>query len=293
MNLTRINGQHLFPALFNTHPSLAEYRGQRWLTYRHEPLGVPRDSGTRVAICECDEQWEPIAGTNRLVQIPLTEIPGGDKVAEDARLFYHDCSLWLSATNRQSLGIAPIRCGAIEDWKIPEAAFRWIKITDPQPIEKNWPFFEHEGVLYGSRWINGARGHEVCRLKEDGYAEPAFQSGARWDWPWGVIHGGTCPIRYGNLFVGVFHSFTASDQGIKTYYAAPYAFEAQPPFRVVLRPVQPMLWPTVANHHKDYVVFPCGLLRRGEDWICSYGDDLTCWKAEFRTEELFDILRPL
>lgn len=281
MKITRIPDKYLFPASLNTHPSIAEYGGERWMTYRLEQS--PRDRKTRVVICKYD--IGPVRNSNCVLCIPLVKIDGGDEVVEDARLFHCNGELWLTATNRQHVGIG---------MAAKPSGFRWLDVPNPQLIEKNWGFFCHDETLYGIRWINGERGHEIYTIGDKVELAHADEPGKarKWDWAYGEPHGGTCPIRYGNLYVSIFHSYVVKD-GIKTYYAAPYAFEAKPPFRVVMTPARPMLWPTIANHHKDYVVFPCGLIRECDRWICTYGDDAACWKAEFSTEELFDVLKPL
>ena len=120
-------------------------------------------------------------------------------------------------------------------------------------------------------------------------------------------------MRWGNLFVSMFHSFTigfppyegkaeakekTEDPQRKVNFAAPYAFSAKPPFQVVMVPIEPMIWPMLQSverrsFNKDYTVFPVGLVRDGDSWLCGYGTDMDCYQCWFTTEELMELLIPI
>lgn len=304
MTITEIPQSLLLPAYANTHPCFFRHGADRIMTYRHEP--PPFNSHTRIAIAFCDDHWMPFDG-GWIVKFPLSPNAGGETVIEDCRLFHFNGEVYFTATDRNKIGIG----------KYPHdrPLFAWINVQEPkQTFEKNWEFFQHGQDLYGVRWITP---REIYRIKlnfESGHeCEPVLSFEKRFEWAWGIIHGGTCPVRYGNLMVSMFHSFTidypphegiadrkekTEDPQRKINFAAPYAFRAEPPFDIVMVPTQPMIWPQILpvgkrSPNKDLTVFPVGLIRDGDNWICGYGDDRKCFKVEFTTAELFEHLEPL
>lgn len=311
MNITRIPDVNLLKGVANTHPCIFKADGQNWMTYRHEQGEFNKN--TRVAICECDENWNPKILTSRILGIPRVKIPGGDEVVEDCRAVRVGLGsehVLFNVSNRETIGIFG-----------GDGFVNWIGIPDKQPIEKNWQFFElfESGdsflrKLFAVRWIKGKQGHEIYAIDRDKWtAELMHTDPTPWDWAWGVIHGGTSPVLYGNMFISMFHSYTigfppfdgkaeakeqVSNKEVKVYFGAPYAFDAFPPFKIRLIPKYPMLWPqlhTPENRSPNghYVVFPTGLLFEDNRWICTYGDDLHAWKAEFTNEELNECLMPI
>jgi len=128
------------------------------------------------------------------------------------------------------------------------------------------------------------------------------------DWEYGEPRGGTPLIQYGQWQVGFFHSHVmaekkplpkhhpcdvAHDQPRRTYFGSPYAWSGN----TVLLPTEPLIWPRLYGsdkrpHTNHDVVFPCGIVREGDNWTVSYGDDADAWLAHFTTEEIFNVLRP-
>lgn len=302
MNITRINPELLLPAEANTHPSFVLTRfGQRWMTYRHEP--PPFNDHTCVAMACCDELWNPAGAGSVMVPHGLED--NERTPLDDCRLLSIGDETYFHVNNRKRIGIGKL---------FNPTPFAWLDIPGAADAEKNWLFFEHDHQVYGIRWV---RPHEVYRVtlnfKSGHTCELLHVDKRDWPWSWGTIHGGTTPVRYGNLYVSIFHSFTigfpsdgwkferteksvAGDH--KVYFAAPYAFHAHPPFEIAMVPTEPMLWPRILpeamrSPNGEYTVFPTGLIRDGDNWLCGYGDDRFCWKAEFTTEELFQHMRTL
>jgi hypothetical protein len=304
MTTIKIPRHLLQPACVNTHPSFLKHYDQRIMAYRHEP--PPFNANTRVMMTFCDENWMP-NDRGWMVNIPITPNAGGEQVVEDCRLFTFRREVYYHATNRNRIGIG----------KDPfhKTRFAWLEIPDAKPMEKNWLFFEcDDGLLYGIRWIAPHQVYRVTLDFEKGHsAEKLYEDDRKWPWEWGIIHGGTCPVRYGNLFLSMFHSFTldypphdavpdakekTEESQRKVVFAAPYAFEATPPFRVVLVPTRPMIFPQILplemrSPNKDLTVFPVGLVRDGDKWLCGYGDDRDCFQFWFSTEEMMEVLTPL
>lgn len=296
--------QHLLePACVNTHPAFLRHYDQRIMAYRHET--PPFNANTRVMMTFCAENWMP-NDRGWQVNIPLTPNAGGEMVIEDCRLFHFNRQVHYSATNRNRIGI-----GIDPFYK---TKFAWLEIPDAKPMEKNWQFFESAGALFGIRWTVP---HEVYLIHLDfdnGHkCEKVYVDDRKWEWKWGVVHGGTSPVRYGNLFFSMFHSFTldyppheggaeakekTDGEQRKINFAAPYAFKAEPPFNLAMVPTEPMIWPQIKpigmrSPNKDLTVFPVGLVREGDWWLCGYGDDRDCYQFWFSTEEMMDVLIPI
>lgn len=138
--------------------------------------------------------------------------------------------------------------------------------------EKNWLWFEHDGVpmfVYSNYphvvvempdFINAARVHET--EVQNPY------------WMHGEIRGGTPPVRIGNEYLSFFHSSLPWVSHKRRYHMGAYCFEAKPPFRIT----RSSLLPILSGSRNDpwvqglpLVVFPCGAILRNGEWLVTFG----------------------
>lgn len=161
---------------------------------------------------------------------------------------------------------------------------RELTTLDRRDIEKNWTLFDVDGDVYATY---SYRPHRVLRVDLDTtdpviIATPAFKSefATAYEKFFGVIRGGTQPVRVGDAFVAMAHSSYKVPEG-RVYRGVLVEFEAKAPFRVRRISTAPFDLPshvgTVFAHEKlnpavHEVVYPRGLIQRSSDeWIVSYG----------------------
>ncbi|MEN9654879.1 MAG: hypothetical protein RL235_991 [Chlamydiota bacterium] len=122
-------------------------------------------------------------------------------------------------------------------------------------------------------------------------------------WEWGVLRGGTPPIRIGNEYLSFFHSskITASlhskGKMIQHYFMGAYTFEAFPPFAVTRISPEPIVGPRFYHgaEHPTWkplrVVFPTGLIDDGDVMWVFYGrQDFEIWVAKIDKARLLNSL---
>jgi hypothetical protein len=306
MRTVQIQTRYLLQGGARTHPSIMSFNGRRYMTYRLE--NDPPNMHSRSAIVLLDDEYNPIPKTTALLEIPLARNTQGHRVAEDCRLFVFRNVLHIHVTNRYQIGVGEL------DSKGRLVRFSWF--APAEKPQKNWMFFETDGILYCINWICPQRISRV-HLEYGSFHQihplPAGRP-CMLDWKYGVPHGGTNPIRFKDLFLTFFQSHvlgypsllpvkspTSGGYHRRVYFASAYVFSANPPFEPVLVPREPLLWPRIyapegrAPNGFD-VVFPCGLQWADEDCssvMVSWGDDLRAFISEFSITEILDVLEPL
>lgn len=266
------------------------YRDRLWLSFRYHLMA---ESGRcQTAIVELDQATlQPIGASQRIV---LTG-PKGNEHHEDARLFTYLGEPYLSLTEMTGYKAGVDYSCQMRYAKLHLQGNRWkclsvwtpnIGVNHQRAKEKNWIFFEDAGHLrviyrddpdHAVYLVNGEHGGEQ-------HVTPAAK------WPWGPIRGGTPPVRLddGNLLV-IFHSSVPSENPphFVRYYAGAYVMQGVAPFRILKISRRPLMAGSEADGHKvdpryvegwkPYVVFPCGLVRLGEDLLISLGvNDWQC-----------------
>jgi len=150
--------------------------------------------------------------------------------------------------------------------------------------EKNWQFFEHDGELH---CVYSIAPHLVLRFNANG-VPAAYQTQAKIKIG-GVQHyrGGAPPVRVGDEYYHWFHT-VASVGGITVYGLGLYVFEARPPFAIKrFVPSVILQADTKIPDWNKSVVFPCGALLRGSEWLISYGqNDRECRLAWFSVADV-------
>lgn len=134
---------------------------------------------------------------------------------------------------------------------------------------KNWSFFDHDGELYCVYSFTPCR---ILKI-EGGAASVAFETAAALSWPGGEIRGGAAPVRVGDELWCFTHDHTAVGPWL-TYRTGLVALDGKPPFAIRRIIPEPILFPETAtkpNAHYASVVFPCGAVRRGDEWVVAVG----------------------
>lgn len=235
-------------------------------------------------LCRC---FDERLGTSRLVWHrrsnldlrPLTELDlNCPWHLEDGRLFRHDGDVYVAYTEghyetRPFLavqGLARLNAFFGVDRLLPIAYG-----GNGRSSEKNWQFFSHDGALH---FVYSIEPHVVVRLDWPKIiAEYATSSIGHW--PWGVMRGGTPPLRLGDEYISFFHSFRSHRLRQRRYTMSAYKFEAAPPFRIT-GITEPLLSasendPTLPHPgHPDWkplVIFPCAAWPEGKEIVVSAG----------------------
>lgn len=180
---------------------------------------------------------------------------------------------------------------------------RELTTANRRPIEKNWAPFEVDGQVFITY---KSRPHVVLSVDLDDaaaddsgklVAEPAYQSGfaTKYEALYGILRGGAQPVRDGDSFLVLGHSSFVGIPG-RTYRAAFMRFDAKPPFRVTQMSTVPFDLPhdfgteflyERLNEVVGDVVYPCGLVPDGDDWVASYGvNDERCAVARVSRKDV-------
>lgn len=143
--------------------------------------------------------------------------------------------------------------------------------------EKNWCPFD-----MGTKLVYHVANHIAYDLKT---SERFETSGVSWNY--GQARGGTPAVLVGDEYVSFFHSsipwrnMPGCGPRLR-YYMGAYAFESSPPYRVTRWTMEPILsgsqhGPSI--HCSPAVVFPCGAIAFGDDWLISMGinDCASAW----------------
>jgi predicted GH43/DUF377 family glycosyl hydrolase len=292
---------HMKPSPRHWNPGLLRYKGRLWMSVRYH-LG--REHASRCAVCMVPLDKTTLQPTAPSQHLNLPALVG-DEHFEDARLFMFNGAPHISYT--QMTGYKPgvnytctMRYARLKlngnRWIIDEVFWPKYGANNGLGKEKNWAFFEHAGALHAvyqdhpSRKIIRIDGE---RIVDEYESEPA-------SWPWGVVRGGSPPIPFGEgKMLAIFHSSIATEEPphFVRYYGAAYVFEAKPPFRLLAVSAKPIMAGSEADGHgfdpryaegwKPWVVFPCGLVPDGDNWLTSIGvNDWQCAVGKITPQQL-------
>lgn len=295
-------------------PGMAEINGQIFMTYRYEPRPNrwPSDLGL---VCLNGKTFEVIEGTNRKLKM----IRASTKVQtiDDARVIgwngkmylihaqgmLNEGGKWASSVCLSQLSNSG-QCNSLH--VIPYGDNINLCNSGKDIVtEKNWsPFvFGHElrflyliNPLTVIAW-DGRRHREVS--KQNPVEIP-------W-WKWGnFLAGGTPLVKKGDEYIGICHTFTHEDPNRpehRRYYGAPYAMSASEPHHLTRFASEPLMYGEF-NESRDLrpdksrwrpnVVYPMGLVDRGEHAYISYGwQDCRCEILEVNWAEINKLLTPV
>lgn len=217
---------------------------------------------------------------------------------EDPRAIYHNGKTYLGCCNfvwyriKKWTGAHQILAVVDEKWDV-KARYDPIYGKNGKGLglntghEKNWLWFFHEDKL---NLIYSARPHTVVEF--DGYMRMVAErrTEAKLPWAFGEIRGGTPPMRVGGEYFTFFHSSLPWTERFRRYYMGAYAFEAKPPFTITRITEHPLLIGSQNDpwvEKKPLVVFPCGAVMRGQNWLVTMGvNDLKCGWIEIPHTDL-------
>jgi len=233
---------------------------------------------------------------------------------EDPRAIYHDGTTYISACNFLIVNNGMGWTGAHQTmnairsinsnrfWQVdhrydPIFGYNGERIGKDTGPEKNWLWFFHNGIPH---LVYKAFPHTVSQFSKDFVFQREFKTGEenppRWDY--GIIRGGTPPIKVGDEYITFFHSSLPLDSTFhRRYYMGAYAFQAFEPFKITRMTDEPILAGSALdkwNKGKPLVVFPCGSRLKNEKWLVTFGvNDLESAWIEIPHAELEDRLIPL
>ncbi len=301
LDAVAVPSRNLKPSPRHWNPGLLRYRGKLWLAYRYHRKETP-DARCGIAVTEIDPTtFEPIGQSSRLA----FSGPSGTEHHEDCRLFLFRGEPMISFTEMNGYIPGHDYTCVMKYAKLKLTGVRWSVEDEWQPVygnnagyskEKNWIFFEHAEELYCI--YSGAPKHIVLKLNGEKVVQEFVTEGP--DWQWGHFRGGTPPADLGDgRMMSIFHSSLATEvpPHFVRYYGGAYTFESKPPFRPLQISQMPLMAGSEEDGHKvdpryvqgwkPFVVFPCGLVPDGTDWLCSLGvNDWQCAVARIKPEHL-------
>lgn len=267
--------------------SVLPFKDKLYMAYRID--ASPWTENTRVCMCELSSDYDVVAGSNWIMPLPTTS-----GFAEDPRLFLFRDELWMTYTDGNAIYITGVD---------PEHQSLYLTnpIRKPMNIrmEKNWTFFEHEGVLYCNYKINP---HTIFEMNGEGAGYEKLQkqyASIQWDWG-SELRGGSCPILYQGNYYAFFHSHSDFPEDLKNqlhrqYHMGVYVFEAAPPFKVIGVSKEPIMSgrymgrSVVRGGDKHCIVFPCGSFMKDGTWVVSCGlNDYEIGILELSHEKLIE-----
>lgn len=272
-------------------PGLVDWQGNRWLVTRRRRNAVPPGKN--------DITFWRLTPQNKLFSEHPLKIPTAriDEHWEDPRAIMVGDNLWVSYSNFYTRchwvhqGICRVnKLLQATDICHPVYGDNGASIHANKGHEKNWLWFvDKEGAM---RMVYSAWPHTLVKFEPDGTPRPTTGKGFRWTK--GAIRGGTPPIYIpeDDLYWTFFHSSIelGPNPPRRRYFMGAYAFESNPPFRIMLRTAKPILTGSALDPRDKgapLCVFPCGALLDGGTWHVTFGvNDCACAWIKIPHEEL-------
>lgn len=273
-------------------PSLAQFKGQRWLfTRRALPQGNAEFSDVVAWRLNCQlapkEMVKPQL-PNRFIREQWEDaraIPHGDK------LLMNCCNYVQGKTfaGHQHLVLLNEDWATVDNWE--PVYMRNAPMAQAKKPEKNWVFFEHEGVPH---LVYSTIPHRVVEMPWRKVGKEHVTHKANLLWRYGEPRGGTPPVRVGDEYFSFFHSSMPWRVRNRKYYAGAYAFKAEPPFTITRMSSVPFLYGSERDpvrSHLPYCVFPAGAFFENGVWTMTFGVN-DCRSAWMRIPH-FELLQTL
>jgi predicted GH43/DUF377 family glycosyl hydrolase len=298
---------HNYPDSYN--PSLIKIEQGFLMTFRFHPDFYNQPWLSDIVIVRLDENLDPISEP----QVLSTRQRGSrtPSQSEDARLFsyrgrifliFNDTidELWFSSACRRDMFIAELFDENGEFRLSNPLKLRYENEYNYRICQKNWIPFEWDKTLLLTYTLSP---HAVLypNLK-NGDCYHCHESGAKIEWEFGELRGGTPPLLVDGEYLAFFHSArplaTLASYGgfLWHYFAGAYTFSAEPPFE--LRKISPI--PLIADgfytqsNQPKRVIFPGGFTISGDTIYLAYGkDDCEIWIATIDKKELLNFLEPV
>ena len=311
-----------FPYAFN--PSIIRYHGAILMSFRlgsyingidvcddGELCNMPNNRvTTEIGVALFDEKFR-IMSAPQILHIPRDN---EDMLyrPQDPRLVHINGALYIAYNNYvevDSIVIQRMHFAELyfdgENFVLgePEGIKKFDKLN-PQRTEKNWSPFDYEGELY---FEYSFQTHKVLKpILGTGSCETVGLTTNSIRWDWGHIRGGSPAIRFGDEYLGFFHSCknmkTSHSDGknILHYFMGAYTFAAAPPFEITSISPKPIV---SSGFYKGqnyvtwkplFVVFPGGYIFDDQHIWVAYGrQDHEIWIAKMDRQGVMDSLVPV
>lgn len=289
--------EHLVPEIWASdtkgtyvfNPTMCKVEGGYAVCYRVVQVG---SEIRRLATCRLDEDMRPVPGTTVALseKIEFAQANSLDDRARnwhaDPRYFVLDGRIFLSWNDGAA---KPINHQFMLEMDAsgtkPAGLAREIVTTrERRAIEKNWMFFQADGETY---CIYSAFPSDVMAvdMSDSDYivCSPAYASSSEEGYQslYGHVRGSAQPIDMGDHFLVLAHSSYKMYDNLRYYVCVAYEMSAKPPFNVTRYGSVPFTLPQV-NQNNGFafeklnpavgnVIYPCGIVREGEDVLISYG----------------------
>lgn len=301
LDAVALSPHSLFESPRHWNCGLFRYDGRLWLSYRFHLKNYNGRCAT--AIVQLDEQTLQPKGKSHWLKLGGLR---GDEHHEDARLFHFMGEPYISYTEMSSYkpGVdyaCVMKYAKLSlkknKWEVVDSWFPKYGRNDSRSKEKNWVFFEYDKAIHAV--YSAAGDHQVIRIVGNGIDKVYESQGPAWHF--GIVRGGTPPLRQPDgTFLTIFHSSLPTEKAphFVRYYAAAYTFEGEPPFRPLRISTRPLMAGSEADGHKvdpryvdgwkPWVVFPCGMVDDGPNWLVSLGvNDWQCAIARVKPNQFF------
>lgn len=290
------------PGVEYFNPGLVRRPDGLWLLVRRSELVEGMTFGKNgIWACQLQADLKPKGG-------PVLAFPDSaeDEQFEDPRAVYWNGQVWVAAVNftwypdgswtgaHQVLGMFQDD----QDWTALARRDPPVGTNNDRGGDtggrhnKNWVWFFHDDKLhviymsdpwqvieFGSNWDEQTP-HSVGSVK----------------WKYGLVRGGTPPVRVGEHFFTFFHSSLPWRGRFRRYFMGVVAFEAKPPFAPVLWSHAPLLSGSQNDpwqQRKPLVVFPCGAVFENDRWLISLGiNDLKAGWVDIPHEDVLKMITP-
>lgn len=287
----------------NFNNSICEFEGKLLMAYRAED----QDRGIlpHIKICELDEDFKP----SGIVKVHIEQPTPQTNLFEDPRLFVHNGELWMSFVAALYTQNHHWACQGVAKL---DANYQPTKVLYPNvgenhnvastggklAREKNWTFFSLGGFIWVIYSINPLK--MGIMNEKNGAIDFCEETRIKQLWRHGDIHGGTGLVETDGLLVGAFHSFTR--EKIRNYHMGFYAID---PVKGLVDQISAIPWGSAAyddsfdkrpltQSWRPNVMFPCGMIKRGDEFWISYGwQDCRAMLVKVPEYMVWDNLQPV
>lgn len=276
--------KQLYPFGYNPTITRSAYE-KMLLCYRYHTDSL----STKLALAEISENGKVLRNG------PL-ELAG--QSVEDPKFFTVAGQLHLSwvETKWPDTVKSVVKYSAFKDEKITKAIQLPIGNNDWSHVEKNWCFFERDGVFYCVYQRHPVQ--KIFRIENEWPTALPETPGPCW--PYGAIKGGTAPLNYEGKLLTFCHATLDNDlwQPRRRYYIAACLMNPKPPFEIVQVSKKPVIYGSeddqltdeerkVCIQYKRKVVFPGGAVESDGYWLLALGmNDSACVIAKIRSSQL-------
>jgi len=240
-------------------------------------LMVYRPNELELIACFIDEGYKPIQGS--FLKLPLMN------VADPRLVLLSDGRVLLSYSRYfSSVSLEHIAANFIMDLNTSRSKIFCgpsMRVS-PKTLagrQKNWmPFAVGSKVFFVAQVCP----HEIYEFNIERPESCAKRHHSRWTCNWFYaprLRGNTNPVVLEDgRFLGTFHTSTAVN-GVLHYDNGFYLFDSAPPFQPVscsqrsYLPAEAAVEPHYRKAGQIKCTFPCGMVRRGQNLIISYGDN--------------------